>query len=324
MEGVAMPIVSIFGLFGNVVSCIILYNRHGSWNKNSSFTNLLICLAMFDSLFLVLANYLYAVPKIFPVQPNFHNLCIPYLVPFTNIFLTGSVYTVVAITVERYATLRQCRSRVFTARVLVILIIIFAVCYNFIKFFELTTEQVKVEEDGVDTYTYIELKPTWLRTHPLYSIGYIVVINFLVMSLTPLVVLGVLNFLIYKSLSKITQNQNSDSTMAALLFSIVIVFLCCHSPRLILNIYEGFQMLCYGTIRYWPEALDTLTKLNHLLLAINSSVNIVIYTAKDLKFRHALFLMFRCKKGSMETETLSMNKMSEEMTKDDAISQTVH
>ena len=89
--------------------------------------------------------------------------------------------------------------------------------------------------------------------------------------------------------------------MVALLFSIVIVFLACHSCKLVLNIYEAaqvrilsllflishnspeWQMLQYGTIHYWPSWADKLTRWNHLMLAINSSSNIIIYVAKVSK-----------------------------------------
>ena len=105
--------------------------------------------------------------------------------------------------------------------------------------------------------------------------------------------------MIHNSMSK---SHRRDSTMAILLFSIVIVFLCCHTARLVLNVYEAvqvgrwiirhllsklvklmiykFQMVHYGTIQFWPAWADNLTRLNHLMLVVNSSVNILIYTAK--------------------------------------------
>eukprot|EP00092_Neocalanus_flemingeri_P105384 GFUD01135086.1.p1 GENE.GFUD01135086.1~~GFUD01135086.1.p1 ORF type:complete len:137 (-),score=35.16 GFUD01135086.1:27-398(-) len=84
--------------------------------------------------------------------------------------------------------------------------------------------------------------------------------------------------------------------MVALLFSIVIVFLCCHTTRLALNVYEAVQMIQFGTIQFWPVWADNLTRWNHLMLVVNSSINILVYMAKDFKFRQAFFLMFRCEK----------------------------
>ena len=88
--------------------------------------------------------------------------------------------------------------------------------------------------------------------------------------------------------------------MVALLFSIVIIFLICNSPRLCLNIYEAiqvtitivlessdtgnyFQMFKYGEVKIWPNWATQLTYLNHLLFVINSSSNIIIYVAKVSK-----------------------------------------
>ena len=39
-------------------------------------------------------------------------------------------------------------------------------------------------------------------------------------------------------------------------------------------------MVHYGTIQFWPVWADNLTRLNHLMLVVNSSINIIIYTAK--------------------------------------------
>lgn len=329
LDSVAMPLVSVLGLFGNVLSIIILNNRRGGLDLNSSFTSLLICLAIFDSLFLLLANSIYTASALLPNHSSPHPLAIPYLVPLASIALTGSVYTVVAITIERYATLRQWHNRLLSARFLIIFIILLSVSYNFIKFFELTAEVVEVQADNLevseDTF-FVNLRPTWLRIHPLYSLVYIMVINFLVMNLVPFVVLAVLNISIYKSVSRMThvQTSHSDTTMAALLFSIVIVFLCCHSLKLGLNIYEGVQMVQYETIQFWPEWTEILARWSHLLLVINSSINIVIYNAKDVKFRKALLSMFQCKKGPLATATMPLDKIPSEVTREDTISETIH
>ena len=68
---------------------------------------------------------------------------IPILVPLIHISLTASVYTTVAVAVERYTTLvdalrkptDQCQGWFF-----VILILIFSFSYNIVKFFELDVE----------------------------------------------------------------------------------------------------------------------------------------------------------------------------------------
>ena len=91
--------------------------------------------------------------------------------------------------------------------------------------------------------------------------------------------------------------------MARLLMAIVIVFLCCHSTKIVVNFYEAYQV-CYNGLQpsqphdilyiqimtYGKLSDDNpvwimyLVKINHLLLAINSAINIVIYSFKVMKY----------------------------------------
>ena len=45
-------------------------------------------------------------------------------------------------------------------------------------------------------------------------------------------------------------------------------------------------MLHYGEVRHWPPWAEILSRLNHFLLSINSSSNIIIYVAKVSKTLH--------------------------------------
>ena len=68
--------------------------------------------------------------------------------------------------------------------------------------------------------------------------------------------------------------------MAALLFSIVVVFICCHSIKLVTNSYEAYQMLSHGQLLVWPPWAEILSRCNHFMLALNASINIFIYVVK--------------------------------------------
>ena len=115
------------------------------------------------------------------------------------------------------------------------------------------------------------------------------------------------------SLQFVKKNQNqSDTVMATLLFSIVIVLLVCHAPRIILNIVDG-------VLQEYPEWVWTMKPVSQLLLVINSSVKIIIYAAGDLKFRQALVKMFQCKRRSPTTKNISLESMVTEYTSVDII-----
>jgi hypothetical protein len=68
--------------------------------------------------------------------------------------------------------------------------------------------------------------------------------------------------------------------MATLLSSIVVVFLCCHSTKLVTNTYEAYQMVYYGELMVWPPWAEVLSRWNHFMLAVNASINIFIYVVK--------------------------------------------
>ena len=305
LECVGIPILSFFGLVGNILSIIIFFTSHRHISLHSNFINLLICLAIFDSLFLIFMNLTFTTISFSESHTSHYFHACPYLLALSGMSLTGSVYSVLAITINRYTTIRQSHAKIFSAKVMIFFIIFISVSFNFIRFFLFTAEEV----DG-----QILIKPTWLRKNHIFYIVYGLIINFLVMTLIPTVVLTVLNIFILRSISQMTQNK-SDTAMATLLFSIVIVSLVCHSPRIILNIYEGFFLFAEGH-GYWPKWGNIL---NHLLLVLNSSINIIIYTARDIKFRQALVKMFQCK--SVKSVDFLLRNITSEVTKEDIISE---
>ena len=95
---------------GNLATIYVLQRRHSNLDLNPTFSNLLVCLAVFDSLFLLLANLVYTVTAVLhprQVRRGFHfilriliyvfrflqseiqMMATPYLIPLTNISLTG-------------------------------------------------------------------------------------------------------------------------------------------------------------------------------------------------------------------------------------------
>merc|ERR1711915_118819 len=281
---------STAGLIGNFLSLIILYRRCGSSSFNISFIHLLISLAVFDSFFLIFSCCLFT-PWIQPTK------LIPYILPLASISLTGSVYSVVAITVERFIVVKQFNTTLCRSKVLIPFIVLLAVSFNLVKFFELTYTKHKytMEEDDIESEFFI-LKPTELRLHPLYVLVYVNLINLIIMTLIPFTILTVLNCLIFISVRKIARIQQQRS-MTTLLLSIVIVFISCHSIKMIINIAEGVLMYLDQNDPVFPAWADTMVRVSHFLLAVNSSINIILYTANDVQFRRALLSLLRCRKS---------------------------
>ena len=132
LEGILILIISIFGIIGNGattvsvnvllnlgnITCVFVFN-HKSVDLKPSFSNILKCLSIFDILFLVRFPLLYklrisltifqsgvislySLPNLWSWYVTVEPITTPVILPLTQIAMTGSVYSVVAVAVERY------------------------------------------------------------------------------------------------------------------------------------------------------------------------------------------------------------------------------
>ena len=86
--------------------------------------------------------------------------------------------------------------------------------------------------------------------------------------------------------------------------SIILIFLICHLPRVILNIYELIiikQTHACEKAGYPPFAVWVLATISvsHFLLVFNSAVNMVVYCLMSARFREECELTWRCLKRKM-------------------------
>lgn len=286
VNGVAIIIVAWLGLMGNIL-CIFLFLLK-KLKLNQTFTNLLIWLAVIDSIFLVLVVFVFALPElnitykqwIFPYM-------LPSVLPLTSIALTASVYTVVALTIERYLHLTKpqwSNKGSFFGYILPVLV--FSTCYNFPKFFEFTTGITDKERTPFP-------QATDFRKNSDYSL-YVLSINFFLMGMLPFSVLISLTVAISHQMKKVfsvlqpegsNYKKNITATTTSLLTTIVVVQLICHFPRTGLNLYEVYTALKgekFELTHTW------MVDLSHLLLVISSSCNVIIYIIQDARFRSLL------------------------------------
>merc|ERR1719312_2287531 len=102
-----IPLVGIFGFFGNLVAIKVLSSTELEMMK--SIRHLLKLLAGFDAVFLAFTMTLFC-PAAW--SDFYYTYCkpwmTPYMLPVIQLTLTGSVWTTVAVSVERY--LSVCRS----------------------------------------------------------------------------------------------------------------------------------------------------------------------------------------------------------------------
>ena len=188
--------------------------------------------------------------------------------------------------------------------------------------------------DGVNhtsncTQEYIIL-PSQLRTNHHYVLWYMNISNLVLTAFIPVFSLLYLSCKIYLSLNKFIRRQpscrhtgqrqllesngsfkrqqNLDEKKTFILFSLVTVFVICHSLRIILNVdeflnlpqfVEELQKGC-NTQKFWDQIL---IPLNQLLLIINASAHFFIYVFFDKGFQHVLKRLYVVKSQTQSNGT---------------------
>ena len=200
-------------------------------------------------------------------------------------------------------------------------IIIFSSLFYIPKLFELRLVKYEVcakNETASNCWYKSEVELAELRNNTPYILWYLNVANLLVTVIIPLTSLAYLNFNIFRKLKKYVERRPSVATsefgvgiadggthrklqrrdkdmiqQTTVLFAIVILFVLFHTLRIILNIDEfvtidnsdkanesGCTWLQYWTIIAVP--------VSHLLLQINSSINLFIYCVFNKSFRSVM------------------------------------
>ena len=153
------------------------------------------------------------------------------------------------------------------------------------------------------------------------------------MGIFPSIIMITFNVLVVRAVdeanqrrARMTRRQQRNITVTSMLVSVVLVFLICHSVKLLISAYEVYLIITgaggseeqvqYNNITdenyidykeandanvmlededEWPDWVAHLTVISHWLLILNSSSNILIYLRKDPKFKAVLInKLLRC------------------------------
>jgi len=290
IEGVAVLLISIFGILGNLL-CLFVFNQK-TVDLKPSFSNILKCLSIYDMALLTGVLLLYTFPALSQaysdkVKPYSH----PIVIPLTQVALTGSVYSVVIVAMERYFNIckpfHKNLGSICEGWGYISCVVVFSFLYNVTKFMEFETTYDPCTGEPKFNITDIRRNPTYLHTW--------IVTNTIVMGLLPLLALTFLNWRIIAAMNAATRRHNNisslkrrDRAMSGLLTGVVVVLVICHTPRTFINIQESIYVTFYGQMESEPMWAKIIIKCSHLLLTLSSAINILIYSYKDFKFRAAL------------------------------------
>lgn len=294
-EGAMVSCIGILGIIANFVSLIILSRPQMRSSVNCGLQGL----AVFDTIVLICAVLMLGLKKLGSrVQfLRIYSLAIsPYIIPIAYpvglIAQTGSVWTTVAVTVERYIAVchplkakSMCtyrRARIFNA-----IIMVMSILYNIPRFWEVEHSEVYSAELNRTIYKVVASQ---LRVNKLYYEVYHIWLYLFVMYFVPFLVLTLFNIYIWRTVRKanlerqvLSRKQEGEFSLAIMLLCVVIVFLMCNILALIVNIIEYFDIF-----------LSALVRVSNLLITVNSSVNFVIYCIFGRKFKRTFLVIF-CK-----------------------------
>ena len=130
-------VVGVAGICGNISAIVVFSKRRHQRN----FHTFMLCLAIVDLLCIIELFLLVSLPQLLHAYKTSgaYYYVTPWVVPFAQVSIAGSIYLTIAVTMERYLTVchpfymytRRCQ-----ANLVIALITVFVVVYNIPKFFE--------------------------------------------------------------------------------------------------------------------------------------------------------------------------------------------
>ena len=271
VQFVAIPIVVVFGVLGNVLNIVVLTRK---WMRSST-NYYLTSLAIYDILYLVFVlTYLQK-------QNDIVRVCL-------NIASNTGVWLTLTFTIERYICVCHPMRGIILctpkrAKYVIVSVCIAGALVTVPEFFE-------------------EMLEDWDS----YNLGY-KNLNQTLFTYLPLALLCVFNTMLVRSVirasrrrlamlhetnltSRYARHDTEQSRVTTMLIVIVVVFIVCQLPQAIMN-----TLTTVDTIHTDTDTLYILRNVFNLLVVVNSAVNFVLYSAVSSKFRRTFRHVFlRC------------------------------
>ncbi|KAI6171366.1 G-PROTEIN-RECEP-F1-2 domain-containing protein [Aphelenchoides fujianensis] len=224
MIALLLPFISLCGLFGNGFAAFV-YSRPAMRTS----TNLYLCaLGCSDNGLSIIYNMLS--PYVYPVG-MIAQTCSVY---FTLMLLLTVSHTQVSRLVCLPDRFRQWFNHPWTIKGLLSFVILFSILYNLPHCFE----GILIECWHTHfNHWAVEVCPAPFRFHPTYVLVYYKYFYSIFLAVGPLVVLIVLNtcIILFTMVFKKVEGESGDNVALIL---VVVLFICCNTVALLINIYE--------------------------------------------------------------------------------------
>ena len=290
-----------------------------------------MALACFDTTYIIIGGINYTF-KAFEVHNYAYTISFPYIIyPITNISLCGTIFMTVAISIERFPGIcypLHLPPQNRKAWYYVLPIFCLSVIVNLPKFFEAEIEwqqddDVLIMQLG-DAFNYSRsdeyeprYKPTDLRMNSNYIKYYVTYCRIFFTVIIPVIALFTINLRIIADLHKLKSKPFGSQrklwkevNMFMVLLSIVIIFICCSTPRTIIDIWEFYHLEAIVTCNdlylrgdsyhlFLPERwIECLTHVSHFTTILNSSINFLVYCLVGHNFRKQLLISLGLRQNS--------------------------
>ena len=312
---------------GNLFSIYVLSKP----KLQDCFHRLLIALACFDTIYIIIGGINYTF-KAFEVSSDAYSISFPFVIyPITNISLCGTIFMTVAISFERFLGIcypLHLPPQNRKAWYYILPVSLLSIIVNLPKFFE--GEIVWLEDDTSilmqpdDDFEFFNftryddipaIRPTDLRKNSNYIKYYVTYCRMFFTVIIPFMALLTINLRIIAEVSKLKSKPFGSQrklwkevNMYMVLLSIVVIFICCNTPRTIIDIWEFYHLEdivncneLYLEERsnhpFMPEKwIECLTHISHFTAIFNSSINFLVYCVVGHNFRKQLFCTIGLKK----------------------------
>lgn len=283
INSVTAAIIAAFGIFGNATTAIILAQPKMRTANNCYLT----ALAIFDTILLVAAIMVYPCEYLIEYTDNVDFYMIwtaylPYAYTISNTAQTASVYTTIAVTVERYvATVHpSCMKSYACSNSGAILVItgvgLFAIAFNAGRFWELHVDTI----EGCEGFASKTVQRGVLLLDETYATVYGLWLSSIVMVFGPFLLLLLFNSIIVYSIHKARENcrkfsrdlKEKTKNATIVLVVIVLIFLICNFWGFVTTLLEyvlGFETLFTHYELFYSFSREVI----NLLAIVNSSIN---------------------------------------------------
>ena len=326
VEGYLVLFFALIGMIGNVSGIIYILNKK---RRTQFFNMMLLPLLVFDA-FYTFSEFIMSLEEHFLPFPEKFIWIYKYLLyPLRRVSMGASIFMTIALAHERLASVNrpilQRNSFLSSTRrqhrrlAYVIPVTIAAISINISAFWEIDIVPVGCNPNhfpgNISSCTSVKL-PSLLRKDEYYSYYYVGLLRLLVFGIYPFTSLFYLNYKISQSIrinrfrgNGVNANQAGmlrrrtvvEKRTTKVLVAIIMSFLICHLPRVILNGME-FYILKLISDEQSPEKspvyVHLISSITRLLLVSNMSLNVGYYLYFTLFTKLWLVRYYRGSKSS--------------------------